>query len=253
MNASLVFNSLTVGWLALAVVTFSALLYVAAPYGRHIRSGWGPTTDHRLGWMIMEAPAALVFAACLAVGTQTHTITAWVFAGLWEAHYVHRAFIYPWSLRSAGRRMPIVVALLALVFNSTNAYLNGRYLFTFSGGYPPGWLGDPRFLAGLAAFLTGYVINRQADHTLRQLRQPGECDYKVPQGGLYRWVSCPNYLGEIVEWTGWAVMTWSRPGLAFAVWTFANLAPRAHANHRWYREHLPGYPPTRKALVPGLW
>jgi protein-S-isoprenylcysteine O-methyltransferase Ste14 len=70
---------------------------------------------------------------------------------------------------------------------------------------------------------------------------------------LYRWISCPNYLGEIVEWSGWALATWSLPGLAFAVWTAANLAPRAHSHHLWYREHFEDYPPQRKALLPGLW
>jgi 3-oxo-5-alpha-steroid 4-dehydrogenase 1 len=253
MNETTLFNRLLIGWLALAGVTFVALLFVTAPYGRHIRRGWGATVDHRLGWMIMEAPSALAFAACFATGTYTNTATAWVFLGLWEAHYIHRAFIYPWSLRSSDKQIPIVVAFFALAFNTTNAWFNGRYLFTLSGGYPLEWMSDPRFIAGLAVFVAGYAINRQADHTLRSLRQPGESSYKTPYGGLYRWVSCPNYLGEIIEWIGWAMMTWSLPGLAFALWTVANLAPRARANHRWYQEYLSGYPLERKALVPGLW
>ena len=95
--------------------------------------------------------------------------------------------------------------------------------------------------------------NRQADHTLRSLRRPGKSGYRIPHGGLYRWVSCPNYLGEIVEWTGWAVMTWSLAGLSFAVWAAANLAPRAWAHHAWYRKYFAEYPPERRALLPGLW
>jgi steroid 5-alpha reductase family enzyme len=101
--------------------------------------------------------------------------------------------------------------------------------------------------------MVGYLINRQADHTLHNLREPGEAGYRIPEGGLYRWISCPNYLGEIVEWFGWAIATWSLPGLAFAVWATANLAPRAWANHRWYHEQFPDYPSGRRALVPGLW
>jgi hypothetical protein len=65
-------------------------------------------------------------------------------------------------------------------------------------------------------------------------------------------VSAPNYLGEIVEWSGWALATWSLAGLAFALYTTANLAPRALANHRWYRQQFPGYPPERRALLPHL-
>ena len=62
-----------------------------------------------------------------------------------------------------------------------------------------------------------------------------------------------NKLGEVTIWLGWAVATWSLPGWAFATWTVANLAPRAQANHAWYREHFPNYPPERRALLPGLW
>jgi len=253
MSVDAFFDILVIGWLTVAAVTCVALFFVAAPYGRHTRSGWGPTIENRLGWIVMEAPAALVFAAWFAFGRWADTTTALVFFGLWEVHYVHRAFIYPLGLRGRDKRMPVAVVGMAFLFNSVNGYLNGCYLFDFSGGYPSEWLGDPRFVAGLGLFLTGFMVNRQADHTLRHLREPGEGGYRIPYGGLYRWVSCPNYLGEIVEWTGWAVATWSLAGLAFAAWTAANLAPRAWTHHAWYRAHFADYPPERRALVPGLW
>jgi protein-S-isoprenylcysteine O-methyltransferase Ste14 len=253
MSVDAFFDVLVIGWLAVAVVTFISLLFIAAPYGRHMRSGWGPTIENRIGWIIMEAPAALVFAAWFAFGREVNTTTALVFFGLWEVHYVHRAFVYPLGLRGRDRRMPMVVAGMAFLFNAVNGCLNGCYLFDLSGGYPDEWLGDPRLVAGLGIFIVGFMINRQADHTLRNLREPGESGYRIPHGGLYRWISCPNYLGEIVEWIGWGTATWSLPGLAFAVWTAANLAPRAWAHHVWYREHFADYPPQRRALLPGLW
>jgi hypothetical protein len=95
-------------------------------------------------------------------------------------------------------------------------------------------------------------VNLWADGRLRRLRAPGETGYAIPRGGLFELVSCPNYLGEIVEWIGWAVASASLAGLAFAVYTAANLAPRAIAHHAWYREKFPGYPGSRKALVPFL-
>jgi len=247
------FDSLVVGWFILAAVVFIALFYFVAPYGRHIRSGWGATINNRLGWVIMEAAAPLVFAACFMLGDNRKVATVLVFFGLWEVHYLHRAFIYPFGLQGEGKRMPILVMSSGFLFNAVNGYLNGRYLFTFSAGYTNEWLGDPRFVAGVGLFLAGFIINRRADSTLRNLRKPGESDYRVACGGLYRWISCPNYFGEIIMWAGWAVATWSLPGLAFAVWTAANLVPRARAHHAWYHEHFPDYPPERRALVPGLW
>jgi len=69
---------------------------------------------------------------------------------------------------------------------------------------------------------------------------------------MYRYVSCPNYLGEILEWAAWAVLTWSLVGLVFAIWTGANLIPRALAHHKWYQEKFPDYPKDRKAIIPFL-
>ena len=43
---------------------------------------------------------------------------------------------------------------------------------------------------------------------------------------------------------------WSLAGLSFAVYTFANLAPRAFSNHAWYREKFADYPRGRRALIP---
>jgi protein-S-isoprenylcysteine O-methyltransferase Ste14 len=253
MNEYTVLNALIIGWFVLAGGVFLALFFVTAPYGRHARKGWGPGFTNRVAWVVMEAPAPLLFALFFALGEHHASPTAWVFLALWQAHYFHRAFIYPFRLRGSEKRMPIVIVASGLVFNGVNGYLNGRYLFTFSGGYPTAWLWDPRFAIGLGLFVVGFVINRQADQMLRSLRGPEEMDYKVPHGGLYSWISCPNYFGEILEWVGWAVATWSFAGLAFATWTAANLIPRARAHHLWYREAFPDYPPERKALVPRLW
>jgi protein-S-isoprenylcysteine O-methyltransferase Ste14 len=130
-------------------------------------------------------------------------------------------------LRGSGKRMPVLIAALGFTFNVVNGYLNGRYVFSFSGGYPNHWLLDSRFLLGALLFLLGFAICRHSDALLRRLRQPGQSGYQIPRGGLFQWVSAPNYLGEIIEWGGWALATWSVSGLAFFVWVLANLVPRA--------------------------
>jgi len=237
----------------LAGIVFLLLFFFAAPYGRYSQSGWGPRIGSRTGWIIMEAAAPLVFAICFIFGSNAVTVTTIVFLGFWQFHYIYRAFIYPLRMRSNGRGMPIIIIGLGLLFNTINGYLNGRYIFTFSDKYTSEWLGDPRFIAGLAIFIIGLIINQRSDRILRNLRQPDESGYRIPYGELYRWISCPNYLGEVIIWLGWAVATWSLPGLAFAIWTAANLAPRARSHHKWYQKHFTDYPPGRKALLPGLW
>jgi len=253
MSEAAFFSFLLLLSFIMAGVVFILLFFINAPYGRHVRRGWGPTIPNQLGWLVMEAPAALLFAVFYFVGDAPRSLPLIIFLILWEAHYFHRAFIYPFRIADGRKKMPVSIVAMAIVFNSGNAYLNGRYLFTLSDSYPQSWLGDPRFIAGLLLFVSGYALNRWADRALRGLRPPGEMGYKIPEGGLFKWVSCPNYLGEIIEWIGWALATWSFSGLSFAAWTIANLAPRARAHHNWYRAEFPEYPHERSALVPGVW
>ena len=243
-----------ISWFVLGAVVFIALFFVVAPYGRHVRKGWGYSVNNKLAWIIMEAPSPIVFSLFFIMHSVNITVPIVVFLVLYLAHYVHRAFIYPFTLRGSVKQMPLSIISFGFLFNIMNGYLNGRYLFHFSDGrYINSWLADPRFIVGVAMFISGYFINRQADLALRELRKDGSSGYKVSNSPLYRLVSSPNYLGEITIWAGWALATWSLAGLAFAFWTTANLLPRARANHRWYRETFPDYPPERKALIPGLW
>lgn len=105
-------------------------------------------------------------------------------------------------------------------------------------------------MVGSTVFALGMWLNITSDNILMSLRDVHGPGYHVPQRGLFKRVSCPNYLGEILEWVGWAIATWSLVGLSFAVWTVANLAPRARAHHTWYRETFPDYPAERRALIP---
>ncbi len=253
MSESLFFNYLLTVWFALAAVIFVALFFVVAPYGRHVAKHWGATIKSSTGWIVMESTSPILFAIYFMLGQNRVTLPVIALVVLWETHYVHRAFFYPLHRRGGDKPMPVLIVALGFIFNGVNSYLNGRYIFTLSPGYPDNWLSDPRFIAGILLFILGFIINRQADFTLHNLRKDGETGYDIANSGLFRWVSCPNYLGEIMIWTGWAIATWSLAGLSFALWTAANLVPRARAHDRWYRQNFPEYPANRKTLVPGIW
>lgn len=248
MNYSF-YATLVWGWMAIGVATFFYLLRQDAPYGRHTRPGWGPTIDNRLGWFLMEFPVVVVF---LLVLTRSETPVAGViplFGGCFLFHYLHRSLIFPLRLRTAGKRMPWLIVFSAICFNLVNGFFLG-YFFAHFADYPADWWTDIRFISGQVLFWLGLGINWQSDNILIHLRKPDTTGYSIPRGGLFERVSCPNHFGEMLEWTGFALMTWSLPGLAFAVWTIANLAPRALAHHRWYQAHFPDYPKARKALIP---
>ena len=151
--------------------------------------------------------------------------------------------------------MPLFIVINAIVFNFINAGLNGYFLAELSNPeqYDSGWLSSPSFIAGAILFTTGMFINLKSDNILIHLRHPGETDYKIPQGFLFRYISSPNLFGEIVEWTGFALMAWNLPAFTFMVWTFANLVPRAKNHHDWYHRNFKEYPKERKVVFPGVY
>lgn len=230
----------------------AALLFITAPYGRHQREGWGPTWPSRLGWIVMESPAVWLFLLFFWWGEGRAQGGALALLALWLLHYVHRSLVFPFRMRAAGKRMPVAVACMAFVFNGLNAYINARQLSHF-GTYPSSWLAEPQFLMGAGLMLFGFAINLHSDTVLLRLRRTDDGSYHVPQGGLFRFVTSPNYLGEIIEWIGWACATAAFPGVAFAVFTAANLVPRALSHHRWYRRTFADYPPSRRVLIPLVW
>ncbi len=232
-----------------AVLTFVSLLFIVAPYGRHARPGWGPTIGARAGWILMESPSALGFAAIFALGRHRAELAPLALCALWEAHYVHRTFVFPFRLPATSRRMPLAIAAMGASFNCANAYMNARWISDL-GTYPAAWLADPRFVLGAALFGLGAAINVRADGALLRLRREG--GYAIPRGGLFDLVASPNYFGELVEWIGFALAAWSLAGAAFALYTAANLVPRAIAHRRWYRAQFAEYPRERRAIVPFL-
>ena len=253
MFGSFSYQILLYAWMALAIIVFFVLLLIPVPYGRYVRKGWGPTIANRWGWMIMESASAVGFFIWFLLGQDSVKLVPVVFLVMWEFHYIYRAFIYPVRLRYKRKPMPLLLMFFGIVFNFINVYFNGRYIFIISEGHLARWVMDFRFIIGFTLFIAGIAINIHSDNILINLRKSGETGYHIPNGILYEWISCPNYFGEIVEWVGWAIATWSLPGLSFALWTTANLAPRAKSHHLWYHEHFKNYPKKRKILLPGIW
>jgi protein-S-isoprenylcysteine O-methyltransferase Ste14 len=251
IDEPVLFEWLLTGWFILSGVTFLVLLFIPAPYGRHLRPGWGPRVPARAGWLLMESAVVVVYFGFWIIGEDPFDVISLVFLLAFQSHYVYRAFVYPFRMRTGGS-IPLFIVLSGMLFNVVNGYLNGRWLFTLAYPNNHDWWHIPRIMLGLAIFITGMAINHRADGRLRRLREEGGGRYGIPRGGLFHWVSCPNYLGEIIEWAGWAVLTGSLPGLAFFAWTAANLLPRALHHHHWYRKTFPEYPRERKAIIPGL-
>jgi 3-oxo-5-alpha-steroid 4-dehydrogenase 1 len=247
--------ALTFG-LTLSLVTALASLFVTTPYGRFARDDFGPTVPQRAGWLLMEAPALLVFPIVFAMGPQSGEAVPLFFAGLWELHYANRAVYFPMTLRvKPGARMGLVVPLSGWVVVPLHAWLFATWYGRLGANLDASWLWDPRFWLGTATYLFGLGLILHSERTLRRLR-PDDASvstYKIPYGGGFAWVSSPHYLGELIAWAGLTVATWCPGGLFIFTVSLANLVPRAAKTHRWYHEHFEGYPRERTALIPRVW
>lgn len=119
--------------------------------------------------------------------------------------------------------------------------------------FPSRYASSYRFICGVTIFAIGFGINLHSDSILRNLRKPGETGYRIPRGGLFELVSSAHYLGEIVEWLGYAIAVNHLPAFAFVMYTASNLIPRALSHHQWYQEKFKDdYPNNRKAIIPFL-
>lgn len=238
-------------WMIVGGITLVILLFtkIRAPYGRHTREGWGAMIDNKWGWFFMELPALLIMPLLSVLGPREKDVTSWILIGLWVLHYANRTLIFPFRLRTRGKKMPLSIVMSAIFFNCINGLLNGLYF----GFYGPDYISpySVHFIIGMILFFLGLGINWMSDTKLIRLRKNNH-GYQIPQGGLFRFISCPNHFGEMVEWAGFAIAAWSAPALSFFIWTVCNLLPRALNHHTWYRENFAQYPQERKAVIPYL-
>ena len=135
-------------------------------------------------------------------------------------------------------RMPVAIMAMGVLFNLLNGCMQAGGIFFFpQESYADGiaYLLRPNAVAGLLIFFAGMFINLHSDHVIRHLRKPGDTKHYLPSKGMYRYVTSANYFGELVEWTGFAILTASPAAWVFVWWTAANLVPRADAIHKKYR------------------
>ena len=142
--------------------------------------------------------------------------------------------------------MPLAIVLSAFFFNIVNGLINGYFLSNINFHSVSIFL-----ISGFLLFVLGLYINISSDNKLINLRKIKK-GYFVPKGGLFKYISCPNFFGEILEWFGFALMTFNIGSLSFFIWTCCNLIPRSLAHHTWYKNKFNGYPKERKAILPFL-
>ena len=244
-----------VGFL-LAVITLAVQWAKPATYGRHAKASdqhCGPMVHQRIAHTLSDAaPGVLVFLLVFFFYGNQRGYANITFTSLWLCHYIHRGLIHPWIMRYSDPKTPLGIPLGGLFPNLLYSFLNADWLG--HAKYVEDYYKDPRFIIGILFFITGFCINRYSDFKLRQLRSRSSgSGYTIPRGCLFEYISCPNYFGEMLEWLGWALSTWSAAGLVWCLFGCGTFIPRARHNHQWNLEYFPDYPQQRKALIPLLY
>ena len=251
-----IFNYLIWGMLGMAAIVFVSLYFVTAGYGQFRTKQWGWSINNKVAWMLMEAPVFLVMLAIWLRSPQKWALPQLVLFCLFELHYVQRSFVFPW-LMTGKSQMPVAIMTMGIVFNVLNGMMQGGGLYWFpnpdfaeGAGYLLHW----NAIAGILLFVVGLGVNWHSDHVIRHLRQPGDTRHYLPQKGMYRYVTSANYLGELMEWVGFALAANTLAAWVFPIWTAANLVPRAHAIYKRYRQEFGDEAVgKRKRIIPGVY
>ncbi|OLT87764.1 3-oxo-5-alpha-steroid 4-dehydrogenase [Mycobacterium syngnathidarum] len=263
-----IYDTVLTAAFAFAAFVIIGGFFAQSSYGRFSSTKLGLNLNPKLGWWLMEIPATVVFLISYLAGPHRFEPTSLVLAGIWMLHYANRGWFFPLAIRQApGKRgtFNISVIVMGMLVTSMHGYLNGTlFSHDFFGQYTTAWLTDPRFLVGLVIYLCGFALLVNSESIVRNLRDKGgpgasasglrasgsSTEYRIPFGGGFRFVTSPAYLGEIVAWSGFALLTWALPGVAILLITAGNLIPRALGTHSWYQDKFPDYPTDRKALIP---
>lgn len=223
-----------------AVIVFVVLYFVEVGYGKAISDKWGPAINNKVAWILMESPAFLVLLYIwLQSGDRKFDLVPFLLFFLFELHYFQRSFIFPFILKGKSK-MPIIIMLMGAAFCAINGFIQGEWIFFLAPKtmYTVEWLTTPRFIIGVILFFGGMIINLHSDHVIRHLRKPGDTKHYLPKKGFYKYVTSANYFGEIVEWIGFAIASWSWAGVLFVVWTCANLVPRSNSIYKRYKKEF---------------
>ncbi|CAB3400353.1 unnamed protein product [Caenorhabditis bovis] len=216
------------------------------PYGRYAPNVWWSISPN-VAWVLQGLPSVLVpLYYCF----ESDTDLGLIFNVIFVYHYLKRIFSYAAQLNS-GHYVPIPVFLISTYFSYYNSMLQASYNAMFQPNMEmlpfSRWF---TLVGGVCLVVVGHLITMNAECYLLDLRKRDNTAYYIPRSALFETISCPNYLGEIIEWTGYAIATQSVPAAAFAIFTIFLLVPRAYTHHDFYVTKFRSYPKDRKALIP---
>lgn len=210
------------------------------------------TISSRTGMFWIYALPMLFYVICFKVTNFNASFYHYLILFAISAHFLKRCFEVLFLHRYSGNVslhaiISIVLgysAIIGTIHWSVNVYTGKLALEKYSI--------VASSIIGLMVFLFGEIGNLYHHYLLKKLRNDSNSEYQIPREGLFKYVSCPHYLFEIISWIGIALM--SKYLISFGVISFTvfYLVARSINTTKWYKEKFPNYPENRKSIVPFL-
>jgi 3-oxo-5-alpha-steroid 4-dehydrogenase len=211
INLRLIGKAMSIANLATVCVAIqlfmAAALAISEATGRlrlpYSKFGTGVGFNSRAGLVLAYATPIFVYIALWIESGAPQTLYHVLVLAAFLFHFVRR-ILEVLFVNSYSRPIPLcTIVAIALLYGgaaTSCAFFQVRTL-----GQPPS---NPVFILGVLVFALGELLNGYHHWLLARLRPPGVRTYGVPRGGLSGWVASPHYLGEILSFVGYAMISW---------------------------------------------
>ncbi|KAH8552377.1 3-oxo-5-alpha-steroid 4-dehydrogenase-domain-containing protein, partial [Umbelopsis sp. PMI_123] len=128
------------------------------------------------------------------------------------------------------------LALSSSIVISASYTLFAYTTYWFTDKVPLSGYSDIQCLCGVILFVFGEGLNFAHHRILSNLRLLGSNHYQIPQGGLFKYVWCPHYLGEIISFIAFALISQHIFIGVLQVISAIYLCIRAYNTRIWYEK-----------------
>ena len=153
--------------------------------------------------------------------------------------------------------------------NITHYIVGFAHYFCTGSGY---LCEAPGFISGSSAVMSSFSVSSlsvtlsliftvawyhqlEAHKIFANLKIKNSSTHSIPEGSLFKYVSCPHYMCEIIMYTCLMGIlgTSHKTGVLVWAWVTINQVIAATMSHQWYLTKFEEYPVGRKAIVPFIW
>ncbi len=235
------FNIFVIGWTFLSLVSLPTVLNLNREIVPKLIP---PKKNINPGFILPGLLSIIVFATVFLSGNHAKTEITWIFFSFWIIHFTVKIVFNLINPSHHETQIANTKMLSAIV--SINALINGYCLGWLWPAYAVSWMQNMAFISGSLILGLGFLIQITAN--IRMTPKKNETD--ALDSGLHKIVFCPGYLGEILQWGGFAMITWNSSAAAAFCWMLATLLAQATSQKHKYLLQFPELPATRKALIP---